>query len=234
VEAVQSEVERARRDLERTALLAPFEGTVAQRFIEPFQEINAGEAVFVIEGSQGLEAQVLVPETIIHQVAYGDPVRLEFPTLMEVQVVGTVAEIGSRMDAGNAFPVTIWLGQETNTQIAMLRPGMTVRATFALSKEKGDAGYLIPLSAIVLDGKSVSTEKFKEEVVGAEAGGRPANVFVYDGETGTVRRVTVMAGDLRGNMIEVFTGLSNGDRVVTAGVAFLNDGMPVNLWSPDL
>jgi multidrug efflux pump subunit AcrA (membrane-fusion protein) len=46
--------------------------------------------------------------------------------------------------------------------------------------------------------------------------------------------VTVLAGDIRGNLVEVYDGLAAGDRVVVAGVAFLRDGMPVRLWMPEI
>jgi multidrug efflux pump subunit AcrA (membrane-fusion protein) len=46
-----------------------------------------------------------------------------------------------------------------------------------------------------------------------------------------VRQIVV--GDLRGNMLEVHSGLQPGDKVVSAGVPFLRDQMKVELWTPD-
>ena len=40
-----------------------------------------------------------------------------------------------------------------------------------------------------------------------------------------------MVGDLRGNELEVYQGLEPGELVVTAGVAFLRDGMKVEVWT---
>ena len=234
VDAARSEVDQAKRDIERTALSAPFDGRIAERLIEPFQEIATGQAAFVIEGADGFEADVLVPETMIRQVAYGDAVRLSFPTLEDTEVYGTVAEIGSRTDAGNAFPVSIRIERKGEGPSLALRAGMTVRATFSLSAGEAAAGYLIPISAIVLGQKPRSDGK-KPEVGQVSTGERrEAPLFVYDKASQTVRRVTVRVGDLRGNLIAVYEGLSPGDRVVVAGVAFLRDGMPARLWTPDL
>jgi multidrug resistance efflux pump len=43
-----SKLDLARRDLEKTVLAAPFEGVIANKFVDPFQEIARGEKVFEI------------------------------------------------------------------------------------------------------------------------------------------------------------------------------------------
>ncbi len=231
VEAARSDVERAQRDLERTALSAPFSGSVAAKLIEPFQEVSTGQPAFVLEGAKGLQAEILVPETMIRQVAYGDVVSLAFPTLPDVTTAGTVTEIGSRMDAGNAFPVTVRLREAGSGETGSIRAGMTVRATFALSAGASQPGFLIPFSAIAAGQGQPKTDTDAGDASGDRA---DVPVFVFDEGSGTVRLVTVIAGDLRGNWIEVFEGLSVGDRVVVAGVPFLRDGMAARLWTPDL
>ena len=46
-------------------------------------------------------------------------------------------------------------------------------------------------------------------------------------------QINPTVGDLRGNMLEVHSGLQPGDQVVSAGVPFLRDQMKVELWEPD-
>ncbi len=58
-------------------------------------------------------------------------------------------------------------------------------------------------------------------------------VFVFDQSTSQVRVRQIVVGDLRGNMLEVHSGLQPGDKVVSAGVPFLRDQMKVELWMPD-
>ena len=53
-------------------------------------------------------------------------------------------------------------------------------------------------------------------------------VYVYD-ENGTVRYVEVKLGKRLGDRYEILSGLSNGDRVVTAGQSRLTDGAKVKL-----
>lgn len=223
VAAAQSDLARARRDSERTALLAPFDGVIAERKVENFQEVKPGASVYVLQGGAGFEAKVLVPETMIRQISFGQPVKVSLPTLSNQEVGGTVAEISNQAEAGNAFPVSISLAQ-TNTD---LRPGMTVRVTFDLQRKDGKVGFLIPLSAIALgNNRQLAAQPATDD-------GRPAPVFVLDETASTIRKRIVRIGGVRGNLLEVFDGLKTGDKVVVAGVAFLKDGMKARAWQPD-
>ncbi len=236
VAAAESEVARARRDIERTALVAPYDGTIAERNVEPFQEVAVGAVALTLQGGSGLLAEVLVPESLIRQIAYGDPVRVRFPTLPDVEIPGTVTEIGGRVEAGNAFPVRVRIGAGAAPRAAELRPGMSARVIFELARSDRGEAHLIPLSAIAFGQGSVGTvpESSAPAQPTDSNGLTPAPIFIYDESAGAVRRVTVLAGDIRGNLVEVHEGVTAGDRVVVAGVAFLRDGMPARLWAPDI
>ena len=79
--------------------------------------------------------------------------------------------------------------------------------------------FLVPLSALAVKQASLS-----------EREDRRAPVFVYEAASESVRLRMVTVGNIRGNRLEIFDGLEAGERVVTAGVAFLHDGMSVRLW----
>jgi multidrug efflux pump subunit AcrA (membrane-fusion protein) len=61
-----------------------------------------------------------------------------------------------------------------------------------------------------------------------EADGRAALVFVV-AENGHAKRVAVQTGRLLGERIEIVTGLSPGDRVVTEGAVWLDDNDAVRV-----
>jgi len=218
-----SDLERAQKDLERTVLVAPFSGIVASREVDAFVEVAGGAAIYNVQSDGDLEVRVLVPETIIREVDYGQPVSVSFPTLPDGTFGGTVSEISSRAETGNAFGVKVTLVELNGEDI---RAGMTAKVTFNFqSYLTGRDAFLIPLSSIAI----------KEATIGGEGRPDPASrvnvpVFVFDAEKQAVFRRDVSIGDIRGNDIEVFEGLNEGDQVVTAGVAFLYDGMPARSW----
>jgi multidrug efflux pump subunit AcrA (membrane-fusion protein) len=56
-------------------------------------------------------------------------------------------------------------------------------------------------------------------------------LFVFDPAAQIVKRRDVPISGMTGNRVFVTDGLQDGDRIVTAGVAFLRDGQKARLWS---
>lgn len=222
VDAAESDLEKDERDLARTELVAPFGGSIASRSVDPFQEVAGGEEVFVLQSDQALKVEVLVPETLIRFVDYGDTVQVTLPSLEGESLHGNVSEISSRTASGNAFPVSIQLPASELD----LRPGMTAAVTFNFdSVNEGQPIYLLPLSALALDyGAVKGVQQYIDEST--------AVVFVIDDDN-RIQPRTVAIGDLRGDKLEVFQGLEAGEKVVSAGVSFLREGMRVELWDKE-
>ncbi len=219
VAVAETSLSTAQNNLEDTRLVAPFDGLIAERNVEPFTEVAAGTVVFEILRSGGLEVDVLLPETLVRDVNYGDAVAVRFPTLEATTIPATVSKIGARADAGNAFDVTVTLS-ETPEEI---RVGMTAQVAFNFGETEGASVFLIPVSAI-----DVRISAATQEVVESEV-----PVFVFDPASSSAVRRMVSIRDIRGNEFEVTNGLSAGDIVITAGVPYLGDGQQVKLWQPD-
>ncbi len=221
VDVARSDLRNAELDMSRTTLKSPFDGKISSREVEPFTEIKAGQTLFELQGENSLKARVLVPETLIREVSYGQPVDVEFPTLPDTVQKGVVSEVGFQVSTGNAYPVRIDL-LENNDQ---LLPGMTAKVSFLFGDAQSEQPvYLIPLSAI--DIRSASSDKAKT------ADNEPIPIFVFNPETSTAERRMVKTRDIRRNKLEVVEGLKAGEKVIIAGVAFLQDGQKVQLWQP--
>ncbi|MGI9290997.1 MAG: efflux RND transporter periplasmic adaptor subunit [Gammaproteobacteria bacterium] len=222
--AAESELEQKERDLARTDLVAPFDGKVASRSIDPFQEVASGEEAFILESDDILEVDVRIPETLISYIDYGQGVTVQFPSVDDDGVPGIITEIGSRAEAGNAYQVSIQLAE---TELD-LRPGLTAGVTFTFANHLSEKSiFLIPLSAIAIDYdviKSAEDPTYKEK--------ETMPVFIIDDE-GQLEVRKVMVGGIRGNKLEVIDGLEGGEKLVSAGTAFLREGMTVELWAPE-
>ncbi len=226
VNSARDSLKQAEIDLSRTKLIAPFTGKVVDAVVDSFQEVTANEEAFILQSSGALKVDVLVPETLIRDVDFGQLVQVTFPTLKDLVVSGEVITIGAQTESGNAFPVTVLLADSESD----LRPGMTASVTFNFNAYLGQrTAFLIPLSAIAID---ASRTKQQEIVSEQSNSGKQAPVFVYDSAASRIQLRQVTIGDLRGNEIEVFEGLKTGDQVVSAGVAFIRDGMQAVVWKP--
>ena len=201
--ASDAAVELAQRDLERSRILAPFPGTVVSRMAEPGSDLSAGQAVLSVEGEGELEVVASLPTALASGLAVGDTAQLVDPDATAVPV--RLSHLSRHLERGatseGIFRVPAASGR--------LAPGQWVQLRLAGKSARGNS-VGIPLTAVV---------------PGASAGN--ANVFVFDAAHGQVMRRSVTVAVTRGDRAVISAGLSVGERVVTAGTAFLTDGQAV-------
>ena len=214
VKAAMAKLGLARRDLRKTRLIAPFNGTISVKEIEPFVEVPVGRAVFGLDGEEsGFEVSAAVPDLLLISLSLGDEADVVFPTLNNRRVRGVITELGSRSRTASTYPVTVQLQE----QFPELRSGMSVEVAFEFmpQSETGEiivTGLAVPIAAILM---------------GAE---KATFVFIYDEKSSTVKKTQIKVLNLRENdvIVEPET-LKAGDILVTAGAQFLTDGQKVNL-----
>jgi len=212
VGAAEQRLQLARQQLSYTRLTAPLAGAVAAVNVEVNENVQAGQSIVLLTSGDELEVEVAVPEALISQISEGDRTETGFDALPGRRFPATVREVGVAVARGaSAYPVTVVLDDADPA----LRSGMAAEVAFTFHGVGRPDVYVVPSFA-----------------VGEDDGGR----FVYvveaapDGEgEGIVHRRAVTVGDLTTEGLEVLSGLRDGDRVVTAGVSRIEDGLRVRL-----
>jgi len=210
VRGLEGRVVEASIQLADTTLNAPYDGVIAQRFVEQSQNVQAKQPVVKFQDVDEIEVVVDVPETVmVADLRAADIVRLE----AEISgAPGLKFPLQLREIAQRADPVT----QTFKVRAAMkapadvnLLPGMTANVEVAY-RRAGVLGnrILVPITAIFQDPAG-------EQVV-----------WVL-GESGVVGRRVVKLGSAVGARVEIIEGLRPGDRIAVAGVRFLRDGQKV-------
>jgi RND family efflux transporter MFP subunit len=161
---------QAERNLRKTTLLAPYDGTIALRSVQPNEEVQVGQNVFEINATGKMEVQLTVPETTIDRIKIDDAATITFPTLPDASAQGRISYIGSAAVQANAFPVKV----ELMDSEVKVKPGMTAEATLTIADENQSPGYLVPLQAIL---------------PAPEA--NQGYAFVYDPQTSMVKKTPV-------------------------------------------
>ena len=134
---------------------------------------------------------------------------LRFNALSDRSYAGTVTEVGVAAGGSAAtFPVVVTL-DESDSQ---LRPGMAAEVTFEFASGR-TSSFSIPSAAVIND----------------EQGNFVFIARPSEGDTATIERRAVQTGELTANGVEILDGLTDGDRVVTAGVSVIRDGQTVLL-----
>jgi RND family efflux transporter MFP subunit len=216
----KANLEAAEQNLKYTTLKATFPGYVAKRHVENFEEVRRKQKIFTLQDISELEIKIDVPESVMIQLrraiepgritqpertmyAVFDQIKgVQFP--LEVKEISTTADVNTR-----TFEATLKMKHPEDYNIL---PGMTttVYAEVFASESGNSMSVDLPLSAVVSD-----TDK-------------NAIVWIVDDKTMTVHSKPVKTGMMTNNSITV-TGLDAGERVVTAGAAFMREGMKVTL-----
>jgi len=210
---------QAKQNIDYTILRAPFDGSVAERHIEAFEEVQVGQYIFSIIDRSSLQVKFDIPENIIMLLPAASEageraedinVWAAFDVASERCFELQFKEAAIRADAQTqTFEVTFSL---PTPQGVTVLPGMTASVTVDLSKAiNEDAVYYVPIAAV-----SGTIEL-------------NPRVWAVDEETMTVRERPVTVGRMVGSSLEITGGLEPGIRIVTAGAAYLAEGMPVTL-----
>ncbi|MBT8130588.1 MAG: efflux RND transporter periplasmic adaptor subunit [Gammaproteobacteria bacterium] len=216
----EANLKAAEQDIQYTSLKATFPGYIARRHVENFEEVRRKQTVFTLQDISELEIKVDVPETIMIQlrrtIEPGKVTRPKremyavFNQIKDVKFPLTIKEVSTTADPNTrTFQATLKMDHPEGYNVL---PGMTA-TVFAqvLPTERGDTvSVLLPVSAVV-----VNT-------------GKDPIVWILDEESMTVRAKPVTVGDMSTDSITVF-GIEAGQRVVTAGAAFMREGMKVTL-----
>ncbi|MCG5501312.1 efflux RND transporter periplasmic adaptor subunit [Ectothiorhodospira lacustris] len=214
-QVADAELALAQKRLEDTELLAPFPGRVARRLVENFQTVQAGEPVLLLEDISRLEVRIQLPEL--------DVVRLPAGRSLLGTEVGTVS---FDVLPGRRFPVSVKeLETRADPRTNTYRVVLSLPPPEGANILPGMSASFVPHDAVV----GIRSMYFLPVEALQATSDRSAFVWLLDPEQSTVQRRSVRIGGLSGRTVQVLEGLSEGDRVVTAGAAYLADGEQVRM-----
>ncbi len=205
--AARSRLDVRRRDLKKTQLYAPYGGIIGKRDVDAYQNIQAGQKIFSLDGDKGYEARFSVPESLVAHLKPDMEVLIRLPNFEGIYK-GTIIELAQATQTANAYDVKARFENAPEG----LKSGMT--AEVSLSEQTDSAeGYLVPLPSLI----------------GRESGQTPA-VYKYNKEKSLLELIPVHIVGIRQNKA-IIQGerLQAGDIVVAAGVSFLREGQSVRL-----
>ena len=216
----------ARQDLAYTELKAPFDGRVAKRYVERFEEIGIKQVMFTLQDVDNLQVKVDLPESLIRSLQPNLKVRsassendritsvVTFEGKPDQPFPLTLREISTRADPKTqTYEATFNLPAPKDF---IVLPGMTATVSIDLSRliQNVDSTQWVPLNAVVAD-----------NALGAR-------VWVLDPQTMTVSSVGVEAGRMQSGQVEILSGLSGGEEIISVGAPYLAEGMQVTRMKP--
>ena len=211
-----AQVQIRQKAVDDTRIVAPFDGVVAQNYVDNFQNVRAKQPVIRFLDVSKIEMVINIPEDRINLSRYVLELVVRFDALPGVEIPAQIKEIGSEASqATRTYPVTLIMDPALHG--AQVRPGMAGEATASrieIPDDLQEKGIEVPESALFSPDGSESQQSF---------------VWIIDEETQTVSRkaVTPVRVTLRGGML--VRGLDPGQRIATAGVSYLREGQQVRV-----
>lgn len=209
VSGLEARVVEAQLQLDDTVLRAPYDGVIAQRFVEQRQNVQAKQSIVRFQDVNEIEVVVDVPEATMAQIRRADIERLvaQFSSAPGVSFPVRITEFAQAAD-----PIT----QTFRVRTAMaapegvnLLPGMTGTVSMTYRRAGAlDNRIHVPINAVLRESAGESI------------------VWVLDASQ-KVRRRPVKLGTPSGDGVEVLEGLEPGEQIAIAGVRFLREGMTV-------
>ncbi|MBC5840713.1 MAG: efflux RND transporter periplasmic adaptor subunit [Flavobacteriaceae bacterium] len=197
---------QAKLNVGDTRIKAPISGIINKRFIEPGSMLTAMPAtqLFEIVNVSTLKLTVNVNESQVATLKTGTAVTVTSSVYPNQEFKGKISFIAAKSDSSLNFPVEIEISNNVNND---LKAGMYGTAVFKSAQQK-QSMTVIPRNAFV---GSVSSNQ----------------VFVV--ENGKAVLKTVTAGRILGDQVEILSGLSDGEKVITTGQINLQNGNTVEI-----
>ena len=203
LKVAQADVELAQARLDKTAIRAPFAGTIGLRQVSVGDYVKEGQDMVNLEALDPLKVDFRVPELALSQVKDGQLLQIALDAIPDKVYDGRVYAINPLIDANGR---SIVIRAQVPNKDGKLRPGMFARVRLFTSGSKDT--MVIPEESLF----PVGDDKYVYKVVDKKA-----------------TRQKVEIGQRREGRVEIVNGLTPDDIVVTAGVIKLREGAPVSI-----
>ncbi len=188
-EAARAQESGARAMISYTRLVSPFAGVVTARMADPGTMAAPGVPLLKVDQAGALQLDASVDESAIGVIHRGMKVPVSIDSASSSNLAATVAEIVPAADpSSHSFMVKIDL-----PSVAQIRAGMYGTAMFAYGAREA---ILIPRSSFVVRG-SLSC------------------AYVLDSQ-GIAQLRSLTLGSTHGDLVEVLSGVSAGEKLVDA------------------
>lgn len=188
--------------LDDRLIRAPFDGVLGFRAISQGTLISPGTIITTLDDISIIKLDFSVPENYMAVLSVGQEVIATSPAYPEQTFLGRVQVISSRVD-----PITrsITIRAHLNNDNRLLRPGMLLTVHLVRSRSP----------ALVIPEEAILPIKDKQ--------------FVYVVSENIAQRIEVKAGRKRPGIVEILSGLEEGQMVITQGVIKVRPGSKVTV-----
>ncbi len=195
----KSELIKRRDELEKTKVIAPFDGTIGFKLKQEYEMVNAGDKIFRLERFNPLEVEFNLPRKFHRTVKVGD--KVEYKIDYDANTDGQIIAVSEVINPENE--------------------SFSVRASVINTGNKFIPGIFTSIDVITDLHQALIVPQ--QSVVSTEKG-----LILFKIQEGKIRSVPIVKGVDFGDMVEVKKGVSEVDQIVISGQMKLHEGMEVH------
>jgi multidrug efflux pump subunit AcrA (membrane-fusion protein) len=200
--AAEAQVAQARKAIADATVYAPISGYVADRPADVGEYVTTASKIATLVRTNPLRLRIDIPEQSITLIRPGQSVSVTTSAYADRAFAGRVARISPNVTSASR---TLTVEAEVENGQGLLKPGQF--ATVRIQLPKGEAAVLVPARAVRQDQTT-------------------ARVYVVGREARVEERV-VQLGQPDGELVEIKSGIREGELVATSGLEQLKDGAAV-------
>ncbi|MCR5834772.1 MAG: efflux RND transporter periplasmic adaptor subunit [Selenomonadaceae bacterium] len=205
-EDAETKMQIAQKKLFDAMVTSPVNGVIANKKVNVGQIVSAGSQLMTVEEIDSVYVTVKVEQQFISEVQIGTNAQIKTDAFPDKNFTGKVAVINPVAGAeSRLFEVKI----SVDNPDFILMPGMFTEVL--IDEDKKSIMLTVPRSAVI----SRKGQNY---------------VYVLDKNSDTVKRQRVEIGELLDENIEIISGISEGDEIVTDNIDKLKDGDAVNVY----
>lgn len=202
----EAALDQARTMLAQTRVVAPFDGTVEEHFVEPGEQVTPGMAVVRLINTRRIKVISGVPERYAADILPGAPVQISFEAYRGKRIDGLVSFVGRAVDPqSRTFPIEIVIDNPDGT----IKPEMVARVE--VTREIIEDALVVPRAAVIR----------------TENGHIVYLIETREGIPTAVQRDLVPGPDFGAYVVA--TNLQPGDEVIVLGQSRVIDGDRVEI-----
>jgi membrane fusion protein, multidrug efflux system len=207
----QGNADAIRATIQKKTIRAPFAGRLGIRLVNLGQYLDTGKPIASLQSLTPVYAEFSLPQQELARLKTGMRVHVTTDAYLGRQFEGTLTAINPDLDAQTR---SVGLQATFDNPEQLLRPGMFARIEVLLPEEQ---------TVLAVPATSVLSAPYGDSVYVIEPkpgkdGGKPGLV---------VRQQFIRTGSARGDFVSVESGLKPGERIVSAGIFKLRNGMSV-------
>lgn len=197
VDQAKAAVDLAANSLANCTVTAPISGYISSKNASVGQTAAQGMEVFGIKNSDSVDVEINVTESVIGSLSVGTSAKIDIKSAKIEGADGVVSVLGeAKNDATGMYPVKVSI----NNADGKIKVGMM--ADVSLVTDKVDGVLTISQNSVLKSGD-------KEYV------------YVADGKKAVKKDIETGITD--GKNVEVLSGISEGDKVITDGKEYLSE-----------